>query len=71
MKSTYKQKPKQAEWPKTMIADKGLIVLFQARGCGVVLYNSTDESYQIGYHSNGWCMEEFKDFHGTITIDVE
>lgn len=69
MKTTIKEHKQEKPFPKLMVSDTGVIVLFSDEINGVVIYDDT-ASFVIGEHNtNFWDMYEFKDFHGTITLE--
>lgn len=68
MKVTVNENKKELSFPKLMIrTDQQLIVYFRHNERGVVLFNGSSP-YEIG-NVGSFCMEYFKDFHGTITIE--
>ncbi len=74
MKSKVKlSKTKSKEFPKLM-SNKSydFIVLFEEHGKGIVVYNEEEDKsfphYVIGYYSEGWVMDRFKDFNGKLTL---
>jgi hypothetical protein len=69
MKVTVKQTPrKDIPYPKLMTAKEGLIVLMIKPKCGVVIAAS---SYSIGYYSDAWNMNCFRDFEGSVELQNE
>lgn len=68
MKSEVKLEQKlKYEYPKIMIAEDGVIVLFLEDRVGFVVGNPR-EFNPIGYYSDWWIMDRFKDFTGTVTL---
>lgn len=59
-----------SEYPKMMINDDRLIVLFANESCGVVV-DIGKSPYTLGIHSNGWDINRFKPFHGSVTLTQE
>ena len=57
---------KELGFPKLMISEKEVIVLFERIGSGTVLMG--DKDFSIGHQSSGWYMNVFKDFHGEIIL---
>jgi len=62
--------PAEMKYPKLMGAInnpwKGSIFYFTAPGCGICLMDTGIEG--TGGFSEDWCMGEFKDFTGSITL---
>mgnify|MGYP003647461559 CR=1 FL=1 len=56
-------------FPKLMIANDRLIVLFNSEETGTAMNNIDD--WKIGDVSNRFTMEEFKDYEGEITLKNE
>ena len=54
-------------FPKLMITESNTIVLMQERSMGVVLSEGAC-SYKLGYYSDTWDMNAFKDFNDYITL---
>lgn len=53
-------------FPKLMISDYELVVLFELPGSGTAL---TDNGHwHVGEHSDSWEMSDFSDFSGTVTL---
>lgn len=67
LKSTVTQKTENDGYPKIMIATDGDVVLFHSPFRGVII--SSPKNHDVGYHSEDWCMESFKDFIGRVTIE--
>ena len=63
---------KQFEFPKLMIADK-LFVLATGYNVNHDYFEGFivvgDSMFGIGYHSNIWSTEEFKDFDGRVILE--
>ncbi len=53
------------DYPKLMVADEGLIVLFLEAEEGTVIQS---DNYQCGYYAEDWEMSDFTDFNGTVTL---
>jgi len=64
-----KAKREEDEYPCLMIEYSGMIVLFSGYSIGTVL-NET-HGWKPGEFSDGWDMDCFKPFHGTITLSNE
>lgn len=64
---TSKHIKQEAYFPKLMVAKDGLVVLFKRTEIGVVVH-APDGCWMMGDHSDGWYMEEFTDFTGSITL---
>lgn len=54
-------------FPKLMATRDGDVVLFSKKHKGTVIINESG-IYPHGYYSDGWTMEYYTDFHGTITL---
>ena len=65
---TEKPFPKLMIASKDVNANKGLIVLFQSEGCGVVVCETKFSTKKIGYYSEYFAMEKFTDYNEPITI---
>ena len=67
--ATAKPEVKDFTFPKLMISDVlgGVIVLFHAYGEGVCVMTPNTKNY-VGRYCNYRNMEDFKDFHGEVTI---
>lgn len=65
----YSKKP----YPKLMECstggDKGMIVLMSKAEKGVVLFSPCTSSKAQGYYSDGWMMDKFVDYAGSITLE--
>ena len=57
-------------FPKLMIGDKGVIILFQNDSEGVVVFPG-DNSYNVGYYYADWASEMFKDYNEEVTLKNE
>lgn len=46
------------------------VVLFTAEGVGTVVSPSSDPnvSFGLGYHSNNWGMQQFKEYNGNLVL---
>jgi len=56
-------------FPKVMIREGGQIVLFRETERGMVVRQSpSGVSYKIGFYSETWSMDRFKDYNGPVTI---
>lgn len=57
-------------FPKLMICtndcDKGMIILFRKAGEGQIVKPASDWNYLSDM--NGWLMDQFEDFEGTVTL---
>lgn len=62
--------PSEIDYPKLMRTKEGLIVLFTKWGGGIVIVPKAEVHY-IGFISQDWYMDDFKDFTGTITLQNE
>lgn len=71
MKSIVKaeKEVKNIPFPKLMKSTiNEAIVLFYKDGEGIVVSNSNDGEYRLGYLSSTWIMQNFRDFNGSITL---
>ena len=74
MKSKIKlSKVKSKEFPKLMSNKQyDFMVLFEKKNKGVVVYNGETDitwpHYDIGYYSEHFMMDRFKDFNGKLTL---
>lgn len=66
MKSRIEDQPKKVDFPKLMISEDGLVVLFHEDKCGVVVYSR--DGFHIGNYSEEWDMDEFSYFEGELTL---
>lgn len=66
-----KKKEPVNEYPKLMIHQDGSIVLFIEYGAGTILFNARLHGMDVGKFSPIWVMENFTDFHGSITLSNE
>ena len=57
---------KEKPFPKLMISDRKVVVLFRKPKKGTVLYPN---DYRLGKYSSNFNMENFKDFFGTIELE--
>jgi|LakMenEpi03Aug12_release.lakeMendotaPanAssembly.Ray.scaffolds.fasta_scaffold2979083_2 hypothetical protein len=57
-------------YPKLMISNKGMIVLFVSNRCGTVLHKG-DGATALGSYSKDFVMEIFTDFDGKVIISSE
>jgi hypothetical protein len=64
------QNKKSLPYPKLMITESALIVLFNCHAVGIVLSKGTS-TYALGYYSNSWEMNAFTDFYEAITLQNE
>ena len=60
---------KTIPFPKLMKSDNGRIVLFSSPKVGTLVSSSHYET--VGYYSNNWDEECFKDYGGTIELTNE
>ena len=67
MKSTVNFTKNSKPYPKLMISDKGIIVLFTTY-CNGFCVNKSESDLTIGSHSSNWDMSRFTDFDGTVTL---
>lgn len=53
--------------------DNGDVVLFKESGVGTIVYSGPSkfggDTGKTGYHSRNFCMEGFKPFNGTVTLE--
>ena len=56
-------------YPKLMIGDSGIIVLFHSSFSGTVLHEGDDDGYRLGEYRNDFDYGGFKDFFGTIELE--
>lgn len=74
MKSVKKENNEPSkEYPSlwtynNMKEDVKIVVLFTAKLSGTVVYCQDHPHYEIGYHSDDWCVEGRIPYNGTITI---
>tara|TARA_R110000772_G_C12955074_1_gene402693 strand:- start:163 stop:390 length:228 start_codon:yes stop_codon:yes gene_type:complete len=54
-------------FPKIMIEEKGLIVLFEKHSTGTVIQGKA-YGLNTGYHSTIWDMTNFEDYDGEVTL---
>ena len=62
-----KQNKTEKDFPKLMISQRGVIVLFETHKTGVCLVDP-NRDYKIGVYSPLWSVENFQDFDGEITL---
>ena len=70
MKSTVNQKSQSDSnkpFPKIMISNDH-IVLFTTETCGTVLKTLSGGYYSIGQTRTDWCINNFDDFKGSVTL---
>lgn len=60
-----KQNKKEKDFPKLMISQRGVIVLFTDKNTGICLYDGSNTVRGI---SSSWDIAAFQDFKGEITI---
>jgi hypothetical protein len=60
---------KVKRFPKLMVADGDLIVLFNADRKGIVVNSKRGQN--IGDYSIDWAMGAFKDYNGEVTLKNE
>ena len=54
-------------FPKLMVNQHGgSVVLFTSMGCGTVVHQAGDNA--LGYFSDKWLMETFKDFNEDLVL---
>jgi hypothetical protein len=61
-------------WLGRHIDKNGPIVFFHAQYKGTVIDGGTTNdgnNFRIGYYSEGWSMQKFKEFKGTVKIVSE
>lgn len=70
MKSIIKEPIiKSAQYPKILKAkDYSLVVLFLRDKEGTVI-STNDTTWSLGYFSDGWTMDEFTNFNGSVTLE--
>lgn len=57
------------DYPCLMESDIGRVVLMTSDKCGVVLINPIgDSTFMVGDYDDGWRMDKFKPFKGTIEL---
>jgi len=61
------RKPPVRTYPKLMVSEDGLIVLMESYGEGTIVNENI--RFGIGYHEAFWNMQNFKNFHGSITLE--
>lgn len=63
--------PKLMECTTSRVMGKpGTIVLFEKSGVGVVVAESQCARFNFGHHRDDWPMENFVDYDGEVTIEV-
>ena len=60
---------KSIDFPKLMIDEEDLIVLFDEYKEGFVVRAKL--GYALGYHSDSWDMQDFTDYDGEVTLKNE
>jgi hypothetical protein len=73
MKSVFKkQEDIESPFPKLMIWTNNLklehVVLFHSPKNGTVVHSKSPECKMLGKHSDGFLMEEFVDFNGSVEL---
>ena len=58
---------KSISYPCVMISHSGVVVLMGEPAHGTVIKEIGN--YVVGYYSEGWCMEDFNLYNGTVTIE--
>jgi len=67
VKVSEEKKEESLDYPLLMKSEStGVIVLMRKAGSGVVVKPNKCDS--LGDCSNGWNMEQFKPFHGTVWL---
>lgn len=69
--SVVRRAPAPLPFPKLMIASSTTattIVLFDCAERGMCVAIEGKNPQSVGWYSDSWDMEAFKDFHGDITI---
>ena len=66
IKLVVKQSTSDIDFPKLMISETGLVVLFSSSKLGTVIRG--DRLWGAGEHSVIWIIDMFTDFDGTITL---
>ena len=66
---TTKTNQDQASYPCLKISEIGNIVLFSEPNAGTLLYPKPGSTYEVGHHTAGWRSEDFRPYHGTITLE--
>jgi hypothetical protein len=68
MKSEIKEKEqKSSEYPKLMICEKNLVVLFTKEKCGTVV-SSGNSNWPLGDYCEYWDMHKFVGFKGVVEL---
>ena len=59
------------DFPKLMVSDAGRVVLFTDYDKGMLVGSTRkiNAMEEIGYYSDNWCLSNFKDFKGSITLE--
>tara|TARA_R110000782_G_scaffold116534_1_gene206575 strand:- start:260 stop:478 length:219 start_codon:yes stop_codon:yes gene_type:complete len=60
---------KSIQFPKLMIDDEDLVVLFDEYQEGFVV--QAKSGYNLCYYSNSWDMSDFTDYKGIVTLENE
>ena len=56
-------------FPKLMIDEDDIIVLFSSNSEGVIIQGN--KYYTFGWYSKAWFMDNFKDYNGEVTLKNE
>ena len=62
---------KEKGFPKMMISDRGMIVLFSENKKGMMMDAGKDPNHHTFKHLEYWNMEAFSDYNEPITIQNE
>jgi hypothetical protein len=60
---------KKKSFPKLMIDNDGLIILFLSKHKGFVV--NPDSSRGLGFYDDTWFMSNFKNYEGEVTLKNE
>ncbi len=64
----FRSTPKTSEYPKLMISDRGLVVLFEDFGRGTVLQKG-DGATKLASYSTTFNMAIFSNYEGKLIIE--
>jgi hypothetical protein len=71
IKTSVKENFGKTDFPKLMKytgRDSNFVVLFSSAGLGMVV-ESQDDERPVGYYDDEWCINRFRDFHGSVTLE--
>jgi hypothetical protein len=56
------------DFPKLMINEDDMILLFHCQGKGIVISTGESINFKVGQYYNGWNCEEFTDYNKEIKL---